>query len=73
MFKDLEPQFLQPIEDAIKMAELSGIDQVGQIVLMGAGSRVPRIQQLLADYVGGYSYYLFICALHMFIDRGSLI
>lgn len=38
LFKDLEQRFLQPVVDALRMAELS-IDKVDQIALMGAGTR----------------------------------
>ncbi|CAJ0607927.1 unnamed protein product [Cylicocyclus nassatus] len=40
-----------PIEQALKMAELT-MDQVDQIVLMGAGTRVPRVQEELQKFVG---------------------
>ncbi|KAL6723178.1 hypothetical protein Aduo_018208 [Ancylostoma duodenale] len=46
MILDLEPRFLQPINDALAMAEKT-MDQVDQFVLMGAGTRVPKIQELL--------------------------
>lgn len=51
MLKPLEPHYMQPITDALKMAEMS-IDKVDLVVLMGAGTRVPRLQELLQDYVG---------------------
>lgn len=53
MFKDYEVQFLQPIADALRMADLT-TDRIDQIVLLGAGTRVPRIQQLLQDFFKGY-------------------
>ncbi|KAK6766162.1 hypothetical protein RB195_025830 [Necator americanus] len=46
MIVDLEPRFLQPINDALAMAEKT-IDQIDQFVLMGAGTRVPKIQEVL--------------------------
>ncbi|RCN53662.1 DnaK family protein [Ancylostoma caninum] len=46
MIVDLEPRFLQPINDALAMAEKT-MDQIDQFVLMGAGTRVPKIQELL--------------------------
>ncbi|EYC35969.1 hypothetical protein Y032_0953g3192 [Ancylostoma ceylanicum] len=46
MIVDLEPRFLQPIKDALAMAEKT-MDQIDQFVLMGAGTRVPKIQELL--------------------------
>lgn len=52
MARYLEPHFMQPIDEAIKAAKL-GLDEIDQIVLMGAGTRMPRIQQLLSDLVKG--------------------
>ncbi|VDN32799.1 unnamed protein product [Cylicostephanus goldi] len=40
-----------PVEQALKMAELS-MDQVDQFVLMGAGTRVPRVQEELQKFIG---------------------
>jgi len=51
MLKPLEEHYMQPITDALKMAEM-GIDKVDLVGLMGAGTRVPRLQELLQDYVG---------------------
>ncbi|KHJ79352.1 hypothetical protein OESDEN_21003 [Oesophagostomum dentatum] len=46
MIVDLEPRFVQPINDALAMAGKT-IEQVDQFVLMGAGTRVPKIQEVL--------------------------
>ncbi|KAH7732346.1 hypoxia up-regulated protein 1 precursor [Aphelenchoides avenae] len=52
MMKDLEPRFVQPIVDALRMAEMS-IENVDMVVLFGAGTRIPRIQQLLSEFTKG--------------------
>ncbi|VDN38202.1 unnamed protein product [Gongylonema pulchrum] len=49
---DLEPKFVQPIVDALKMAELSP-EQIDHVVLMGGGTRVPRLRQLLQKFFKG--------------------
>uniref|UniRef100_A0A1I8AM22 Hypoxia up-regulated protein 1 n=1 Tax=Steinernema glaseri TaxID=37863 RepID=A0A1I8AM22_9BILA len=52
MMADLEPRFIQTITDALKMAEMT-VDQIDQVVLMGAGTRIPRVQALLQDFFKG--------------------
>uniref|UniRef100_A0A915PYM9 Hypoxia up-regulated protein 1 n=1 Tax=Setaria digitata TaxID=48799 RepID=A0A915PYM9_9BILA len=42
--RDLEVKLVQPIVDALKMAELLP-EKVNQVVLMGGGSRIPLIQE----------------------------
>ncbi|MCP9266037.1 alpha-1,2-Mannosidase [Dirofilaria immitis] len=42
--RDLEVKLVQPIVDALKMADLLP-EQINQVVLMGGGSRVPLIQE----------------------------
>ncbi|MFH4978884.1 hypothetical protein AB6A40_005593 [Gnathostoma spinigerum] len=49
---DMEPRMVRPIVDALKMAELS-VDQVDQVVLMGAGTRVPKVQAVLQEFLKG--------------------
>lgn len=51
MIKDLEPRFSKPITDALAMAELT-IDKVDQVVMMGAGTRVPKVQEILTKTIG---------------------
>uniref|UniRef100_A0A0N5AY75 Hypoxia up-regulated protein 1 n=1 Tax=Syphacia muris TaxID=451379 RepID=A0A0N5AY75_9BILA len=52
MIKDLEPRIIKPIEDALKMAQMN-IDEVGQVVLMGAATRTPKVQELVRKYFNG--------------------
>lgn len=69
MARYLEPHFMQPIDEAIKAAKL-GLDEIDQIVLMGAGTRMPRIQQLLSDLVKGFKKHF--CSLKFVILRKEL-
>ena len=66
MARYLEPHFMQPIDEAIKAAKL-GLDEIDQIVLMGAGTRMPRIQQLLSDLVKGLRKTFVFCSLNKFV------
>lgn len=50
MMTDLEPRMIQPINDALKMAEMD-IGQLDQVVLMGAGTRVPRVKAVLQQFL----------------------
>lgn len=47
--RDLEVKLVQPIVDALKMADLSP-EKVNQVVLMGGGSRVPLIQEFVQKF-----------------------
>ncbi|KAL3982116.1 Hsp70 family protein [Acanthocheilonema viteae] len=47
--RDLEIKLVQPIVDALKMADLSP-EKVNQVVLMGGGSRVPLIQEFVQKF-----------------------
>lgn len=49
LFVDLELYFIQPIDDALAMANIKA-NEIDLIAPMGAGTRVPRLQQLLQDY-----------------------
>lgn len=54
-FEDLIPDLLErvanPIEQALKNAQLSK-DVLHQVVLFGAGTRVPKVQEILRNIVG---------------------
>lgn len=52
MIKDLEPRITKPIEDALKMAEMT-VEKIDQVVLMGAATRMPRVQDLVRNYFKG--------------------
>uniref|UniRef100_A0A1I7VVQ1 Hypoxia up-regulated protein 1 n=1 Tax=Loa loa TaxID=7209 RepID=A0A1I7VVQ1_LOALO len=47
--RDLEVKLMQPIVDALKMADLLP-EEVNQVVLMGGGSRVPLIQEFVQKF-----------------------
>lgn len=55
MIKDFEPRYLQPIHDALRMADFTG-DKINQIVFFGGGTRVPRVKQLLQDFFGFFIF-----------------
>ncbi|KAL3265417.1 hypothetical protein HHI36_009621 [Cryptolaemus montrouzieri] len=54
-FEDLIPDLLErvakPVEQALKTAQLSK-DILNQVVLFGAGTRVPKVQEILSKIVG---------------------
>ncbi|VDK76001.1 unnamed protein product [Litomosoides sigmodontis] len=47
--RDLEVKLVQPVVDALKMADLPP-EKVSQVVLMGGGSRVPLIQEFVQKF-----------------------
>ncbi|XP_076274014.1 hypoxia up-regulated Grp170 co-chaperone protein [Rhynchophorus ferrugineus] len=51
LIPDLLERVAKPIEQALKTAHLT-IDVVNQVVLVGAGTRVPKIQEVLQKAVG---------------------
>lgn len=51
LFSNLLERVPTPIEQALKAAHLT-LDVVGQMVLVGAGTRVPKIQEVLQKAVG---------------------
>ncbi|XP_044254414.1 hypoxia up-regulated protein 1 [Tribolium madens] len=51
LIKDLFERVGKPIEMALKTAHLTK-DIIGQVVLVGAGTRVPKVQEILQKIVG---------------------
>uniref|UniRef100_A0A8R1HWB9 Hypoxia up-regulated protein 1 n=1 Tax=Caenorhabditis japonica TaxID=281687 RepID=A0A8R1HWB9_CAEJA len=51
LIADLEPRFGEPIEQALRMAQIP-IEDVDQFVLMGAGTRVPKVQEVVQKSIG---------------------
>ncbi|KAK6733338.1 hypothetical protein RB195_017221 [Necator americanus] len=51
LISDLLSRMTVPVDQALKMAELT-LDQVDQVVLMGAGTRVPKVQEELQKFIG---------------------
>ena len=64
MFKEFEPRLLEPVKSALKMANLS-VDKLDRILLMGAGTRVPRLQELLGQFFNGL--FLLFCLEDVFL------
>ncbi|CAJ0585594.1 unnamed protein product, partial [Mesorhabditis spiculigera] len=52
LIADLEPRIGKPVLDALDMAGLT-MEQVDQVVLMGAGTRTPKVQEVLQLAIGG--------------------
>lgn len=52
MFAEFEKAYLVPIDQALQEAKLT-IEQLDRIVLMGSGTRVPRLQEILGQYFNG--------------------
>lgn len=50
LISDLEQRLVKPIIDALQMAEIS-INQIDQIVLMGASTRVPFVQAAVQKFL----------------------
>ena len=49
---DLFRKTLEPVEQALRDAKMSKAD-VDEVVLVGGSTRIPRIQKLLEDFMGG--------------------
>uniref|UniRef100_A0A8R1I746 Hypoxia up-regulated protein 1 n=1 Tax=Caenorhabditis japonica TaxID=281687 RepID=A0A8R1I746_CAEJA len=52
LIEDLEPRIGAPILDAVAMSQLK-IDDIDLVVLMGAGTRVPKVKQILKEILKG--------------------
>ncbi|PIO62711.1 hypothetical protein TELCIR_15717 [Teladorsagia circumcincta] len=51
LIDDLMPRVATPLVQAPKMADLQ-LDQVGQVVLLGGGTRVPKVQEEIQKSIG---------------------
>ncbi|KAL8594265.1 hypothetical protein ACOMHN_044209 [Nucella lapillus] len=51
LMQDLLPRVTRPVEEALTTANIS-MGEITEIILMGGGSRVPKIQELLLEYSG---------------------
>ena len=49
MSSDLFDRVLSPVEKALEMANKT-IDQISQVEIVGGGVRIPKVQELLADF-----------------------
>ncbi|XP_003744014.1 hypoxia up-regulated protein 1 [Galendromus occidentalis] len=52
MCADLFARVTQPIEDALASSEI-GLDQINQVIVVGGNTRIPKIQQILQEYLKG--------------------
>uniref|UniRef100_A0AC34R562 Uncharacterized protein n=1 Tax=Panagrolaimus sp. JU765 TaxID=591449 RepID=A0AC34R562_9BILA len=52
ILKEIEMEYLTPVADALRMAELN-VENIDQVILFGAGTRIPRLQDLLKEYFKG--------------------
>lgn len=57
LLKDYESDYMKPVTDALKMAELN-VDNIDQVILFGAGTRIPRIQEVLKEFFKGSVFLL---------------
>jgi hypoxia up-regulated 1 len=53
IFKEFEQQYLEPINAALEMSQIS-LENLDRILLMGAGTRVPRLQEILGQFFSGF-------------------
>ena len=51
LISDLESRFGEPIEQALRMAQIP-IEDIDQFVLMGAGTRLPKVQEIVQKTIG---------------------
>ncbi|KAH9500372.1 Hypoxia up-regulated protein 1 [Bulinus truncatus] len=49
--KDLFDRVTKPIEEALKLSEIT-LPEISEIILMGGGTRVPKVQEILLNYLG---------------------
>lgn len=47
---DLWPRSIEPLKQAVKSSGLS-LDMIKQVILFGGGTRVPKVQEVLKDYL----------------------
>lgn len=51
MNADLFERLIHPIDMALKTADMT-VDAIDEIILVGAGTRVPKVQSVLKEYLG---------------------
>ena len=71
LLKESENSYITPVVDALRMAELN-VDNIDQVILFGAGTRVPRIQDLLKEYFKGFvSYFSLFLIIFYFSEKNQ--
>ncbi|KAJ8316173.1 hypothetical protein KUTeg_006187 [Tegillarca granosa] len=51
MCEDLFSRVTKPIEDALKVSQIT-LSEINDVILMGGGTRVPKVQEILTKYLG---------------------
>ncbi|XP_052061435.1 hypoxia up-regulated protein 1-like isoform X3 [Mytilus californianus] len=49
--KDLFEKVTQPIEEALKVSQIT-LGEIKDVILMGGGTRIPKVQEILKKYLG---------------------
>merc|ERR1719452_131331 len=51
LIDDMLPRVTQPVEKALSTSAMS-MENIDQVIIIGGGSRIPKVQELLTAYVG---------------------
>ena len=51
LIDDMLPRVIQPVEKALATSAMS-MENIDQVIIIGGGSRIPKVQELLTAYVG---------------------
>uniref|UniRef100_A0A0B7AHG5 Hypoxia up-regulated protein 1 n=1 Tax=Arion vulgaris TaxID=1028688 RepID=A0A0B7AHG5_9EUPU len=51
MTQDLTARVTRPIEEALKVSEIT-LPEITEVILMGGGTRMPKVQEILMKYLG---------------------
>lgn len=51
LIDDMLPRVTQPVEKALATSSMS-MENIDQVIIIGGGSRIPKVQELLTAYVG---------------------
>merc|ERR1719452_7417 len=51
LIEDMLPRVTQPVEKALSTSAMS-MENIDQVIIIGGGSRIPKVQELLTAYVG---------------------
>ncbi|KAK3802292.1 hypothetical protein RRG08_066130 [Elysia crispata] len=49
--EDLFDRITKPIEDALKVSEIT-LPEISEVILMGGGTRMPKVQEILVKFLG---------------------
>ncbi len=48
---DYFTRVIAPIEMALKSSGMGSLDEISEFIIVGAGTRTPKVQEILADYL----------------------